>query len=69
LLVQYLDLHAVLVWNHRRSKSGNYPFIEVYQSSPADLCQFTTAGDIRYGISDDFLYDEPSYGNPQGIAG
>jgi S1-C subfamily serine protease len=26
-------------------KSGNYPFIEVYQFSPADLCQFTVADD------------------------
>jgi hypothetical protein len=31
LLVQYLDLYVSLVWNHRRSKSGDYPFIDAYR--------------------------------------
>ncbi|SET70767.1 hypothetical protein SAMN05216412_11376, partial [Nitrosospira multiformis] len=31
---------------HRRSKSGNYPYVEVYQFSLATLYQFTFAGDI-----------------------
>ncbi|SET59588.1 hypothetical protein SAMN05216412_10987, partial [Nitrosospira multiformis] len=30
---------------HRRSKSGNYPYVEVYQFSLATLYQFTFAGD------------------------
>jgi hypothetical protein len=40
-------LHAFLVRNHGSSKGGNYPFIDVYQFSPADLCQSTSAGDIE----------------------
>jgi len=31
----------------RRSKSNDCPFIEVYQISPADLCQFTDADKIN----------------------